>query len=726
MFRRMKNWLNPPRIDRREGDVGDVDELLPLTESDFEVMSDSDSPSNGVVNGVHLNGNMSVKPKPMNMKEDREIRCGFGSYSPNCLQKFNNPKALLFFLCCFCTLQGFVVNGINNVNTTSIERRFELPSSRVGSISSAYDVSAAIIGIIISYFGSGKNKPRMIACACLVMSLGSFIMALPHFTTGLYEWGQNLAESCRDPAAAALAKSSCSPDNEHLLQRYLYVFLLGQTLHGIGGTTLYIVGVALIDDSVPSAASPLYVGIMYAFATLGPALGYVVGGRLLDIYVDFHEVDSVSITPDDPRWVGAWWIGFAVASVLFLVVSVPIFGYGTELPTAQNVRETRVTETHMDNSTEKNGKELGKSLRDMPKSFWILMKNPAFLFISLAGTFEGFSTSGMATFLPKFIQNQFGVSAASAAILAGVVAVPGAAGGQFVGGIICKKWKLKVQGMLRLNVIVCIMALLLDGVVWVRCDLEDIAGVNVGYFQRENQNSLISTCNNNCSCTTELYEPVCGENNIQYFSPCHAGCSGKASADGTYSHCACVAAASQYNLSNQSSLASVKKGKCNSDCFKMYIFLPILLLSIFFRFVESPPSVAVTLRCIHDSQRTFALGIQWAIARLLGTVPGPILFGVVIDSTCLVWKEKCNEQASCWIYDNLALSQNFFIILICVKVLAAVMFVLAYKFYNPPSDKIQTLNVTVNRPTENGVVSHKQESGSTSDSSVGSVRTSTI
>lgn len=65
----------------------------------------------------------------------------------------------------------------------------------------------------------------------------------------------------------------------------------------------------------------------------------------------------------------------------------------------------------------------------------------------------------------------------------GLIAVPGAAGGQFVGGIICKKWKLKVKGMLRLNVIVCIIALLLDAVVWVRCDLEDIAGVTIGYNQ---------------------------------------------------------------------------------------------------------------------------------------------------------------------------------------------------------------------------------------------------
>ncbi|XP_048780929.2 solute carrier organic anion transporter family member 4C1-like isoform X3 [Ostrea edulis] len=712
--------LDPKRVSRLS--VSDGDELLPLTESDLEVMSETETAvNNGTANGTHMNGKMSIKPKPMHMDEEsqRDTRCGFGSYSPNCLQKFNNPKALLFFLCAFCMLQGFVVNGVNNVNTTSIERRFELPSSRVGTISSAYDVSAAILGIIISYFGSGKNKSRMVAFSCLIMSLGSFIMALPHFSTGLYQYGQNLAESCRDPVAAALAENSCSSDSENHLQRYLYVFLLGQTLHGIGGTTLYIVGVALIDDSVPSTASPLYVGIMYSFATLGPALGYVIGGQLLNLYVDFHEVDSVSITTDDPRWVGAWWVGFAFASVLFLIVSIPIFGYGKELPTAQHVRETRVTETHTDNTSEQVVKELGKSVKDMPRSFWLLVKNPAFLFITLAGTFEGFSTSGMATFLPKLIQNQFGTSAAWAAILGGLIAVPGAAGGQFVGGMICKRWKLKVRGMLRLNVIVCVIALLLDAVIWVRCDLQDIAGVSVGYVKGEPQKGLTSPCNSNCSCTTEMYEPVCSELGVQYFSPCHAGCSGKVGADDTYSNCTCVST-DNFNFSSLPVSfvpGAVKKGKCNSDCMKMYIFLPVLLLSIFFRFVESPPSVAITLRCIHDSQRTFALGIQWFIGRLLGTVPGPIFFGAVIDSTCLVWQEKCNEKASCWIYDNLALSRNFFFILIIVKILAAIMFGLAYKFYNPPVEKVPQTSVSVNHTTENGIGSPKQENEYVSDSS---------
>ena len=35
----------------------------------------------------------------------------------------------------------------------------------------------------------------------------------------------------------------------------------------------------------------LFPGIMYAFAALGPAVGYVAGGTFLAIYVDFSRVD---------------------------------------------------------------------------------------------------------------------------------------------------------------------------------------------------------------------------------------------------------------------------------------------------------------------------------------------------------------------------------------------------------------------------------------------------
>ena len=35
---------------------------------------------------------------------------------------------------------------------------------------------------------------------------------------------------------------------------------------------------------------------------------------------------------------------------------------------------------------------------------------------------------------------------------------------------------------------------------------------------------LSEPCNSNCSCSEEVFLPVCGSNQVNYFSPCHAGC----------------------------------------------------------------------------------------------------------------------------------------------------------------------------------------------------------
>ena len=36
--------------------------------------------------------------------------------------------------------------------------------------------------------------------------------------------------------------------------------------------------------------------------------------------------------------------------------------------------------------------------------------------------------------------------------------------------------------------------------------------------------NVFDVCNEPCNCTTESYDPICGEDKIEYFSPCFAGC----------------------------------------------------------------------------------------------------------------------------------------------------------------------------------------------------------
>lgn len=37
---------------------------------------------------------------------------------------------------------------------------------------------------------------------------------------------------------------------------------------------------------------------------------------------------------------------------------------------------------------------------------------------------------------------------------------------------------------------------------------------------------------------------------------------------------------------------------------------------------------------------------------LFALIPGPILFGRIIDSTCTIWSEKCGERGNCQLYDQ--------------------------------------------------------------------------
>lgn len=62
---------------------------------------------------------------------------------------------------------------------------------------------------------------------------------------------------------------------------------------------------------------------------------------------------------------------------------------------------------------------------------------------------------------------------------------------------------------------------------------------------------------------------------------------------------------------------------------------------------------------MQDEQRSFALGIQWIKVRLLGTIPAPMIFGLLIDETCVLWqRDSCaNEGGSCIAYDNLYMSR---------------------------------------------------------------------
>lgn len=69
-----------------------------------------------------------------------------------------------------------------------------------------------------------------------------------------------------------------------------------------------------------------------------------------------------------------------------------------------------------------------------------------------------------------------------------------------------------------------------------------------------------------------------------------------------------------------------------------------------------------------------------------GSIPGPLLFGSILDGVCLVWQDKCGEDGSCWVYDSARMSQYFYVLTVGVKVVNICLLITAYKLYKPPPE----------------------------------------
>ncbi|KAL4228990.1 Solute carrier organic anion transporter [Mactra antiquata] len=627
-----------------------------------------------------------------------EVRCGYGNCRPKSLQKFNNPRMMLFIMSTYVFIQGFIVNGIFNVIISTLERRFHLRSTQMGLAASSYDFSAAIFGVLFSYLGSGRHKPRWLTMSSVCMVLGSVVMASPHFTTDLYESRETHQTGCNVGNSSSVTCKSSG------LQHYVGVFALGNIILGMGGATIYTVGTAYIDDSVASITSPLYMGIFFGCSAMGPGLGYLVGGALLNIYVDVDKINpkSLNLQTTDTRWVGAWWIGPIITAVLFLFTTLALSCFGAELPNAKYVRETRESQLHAGTGLQSSTTAPKRpSLKEAHKVLWTLVNNPPFVFTTLAGITEAMFLSGLSVFGAKFAQNAFRISPGKAGILVGCAAIFGLTGGSACGGFLCRCLKLKVKGMLKLAFGVCAVSMLCLPMLTLSCEQTKIAGIHLPYIESEKL-SLYNTCNLGCQCSTERFEPVCDTKGTHYFSPCFAGCRTNNST-GDFSNCTCAPELTNITaidtLSNNGtskfSRRPVTKGTCESSCNLVYGFLILLFLYIFSSIAADVPAEQAVLRSIHENHKTIMCGANRFFIRLLGTVPGAVIMGVATDSGCLVWQTECNVDTSCWLYDISVVSRNYIIFGCITKILSLIFFFLALWLYRPPTN--MDYSIVVNR-----------------------------
>ncbi|XP_045411210.1 solute carrier organic anion transporter family member 1C1 isoform X1 [Lemur catta] len=578
-----------------------------------------------------------------------------------------------------------LAEGYLKSTITQIERRFDIPSSLVGVIDGSFEIGNLLVITFVSYFGAKLHRPKIIGAGCLIMGVGTLLIAMPQFFMEQYRYERYspfsnstlsispcLLESSSQLPISVLEKSQSKISNECEVDAsssmWVYVFL-GNLLRGIGETPIQPLGIAYLDDFASEDNAAFYIGCVQTVAIIGPIFGFLLGSLCAKLYVDigFVNLDRITITPKDPQWVGAWWLGYLIAGIISLLAAVPFWCLPKSLPRPQSGEDSNsstekskfIIDDHTDYKTPHGEKaKIMEMARDFLPSLKNLFGNPVYFLYLCTSTVQFNSLFGMVTYKPKYIEQQYGQSSSKANFVIGLINIPAVALGIFSGGIVMKKFRISVCGAAKLYLGSSVFGYLLFlSLFALGCENSDVAGLTVSYQGTKpvssHERALFSDCNSRCKCSETKWEPMCGENGITYASACLAGCqtSNRSGKNIIFYNCTCVGIAA-----SKSGNSSGIVGRCQKDneCPKMFLyFLVISVITSYTLSLGGIPGYILLLRCIKPQLKSFALGIYTLAIRVLAGIPAPVYFGVLIDTSCLKWGfKRCGSRGSCRLYDS--------------------------------------------------------------------------
>jgi len=160
-----------------------------------------------------------------------------------------------------------------------------------------------------------------------------------------------------------------------------------------------------------------------------------------------------------------------------------------------------------------------------------------------------------------------------------------------------------------------------------------------------------------------------------------------------YFNCSCIHSDGQ-NTSSTADAAAVW-GTCSGElCSRSILFLVMIFIAVFTLFFCMTMTMTATLRCVTPAQGSFSRSLILLFMKILGTIPGPLIFGLVFDSACELWSYECDVKGSCLSYSIPDISLRLSLLCIAVKILATIFLILAAIVYRPP----KTLSKRENGP----------------------------
>lgn len=694
-----------------------------------------------------------------------DSRCGLWGWRPDCLRGFATSRTFLVVYGLLGTVQSMAFVYFIATLTT-LEKRFKIPSQTSGIMLSGNEVSQILLSLGLTYFGGQGRRPLWIAWGVALSAASCFILTLPHIWFGAGPDARALTEeylqhrhfnyTVSQSEQAKLCSWNHPPDpdcplaNETDLE---YTWLpaglvfLSQFVLGVGTTLYFSLGQTYLDDNTKKTNTPMLLGLTMALRTVGPAVGFVLGFACLSLYID-PSLTPV-ITKNDPRWLGAWWLGWLVLGIAMFLFAGLMAMFPRHLPKKNKVRNMALTTVQESKDAKKSKDEqplttaksfnvepLPKNnsdpqrqpvperptLKGFPTALMHLLRNKILLCNIWSAIFYILGGSAYITFITKYLEVQFQQSAAKASMVTAPISIFAMMSGFLISGFVISRWKPRPSYLLGWNVVVGSTYVMAEvAFIFLGCPEVAMQGQRHDFrdFQPGSWSKidLIMPCNSNCGCQDVKYDPVCFEPlGLTFFSACHAGCTSSIIHNDIkmYDNCTCVTAGASsgwmgpghgsgdpshhhqyfsvsggynpgytpgysagyspggynpggYNPGGYNPSAfnptwtpwphvseqSVRAGPCELDC--KNAFLIFIIVTTLMHSLGSSGKVGnllVNYRAVEPQNKAFAQGLSLFLISIFAFIPGPILYGAIIDSTCLVWDESCGRKGNCWLYDK--------------------------------------------------------------------------
>ncbi|XP_076806458.1 solute carrier organic anion transporter family member 2A1-like [Clavelina lepadiformis] len=311
-----------------------------------------------------------------------------------------------------------------------------------------------------------------------------------------------------------------------------------------------------------------------------------------------------------------------------------------------------------------------ESVKDFAFSLKNLLRDPVFISITLGFVNLTSFLAASITYVSKYMENQFNLTASFANLLNGSVNLPMAVVGNVLGGWLIRRYNLNVKRTISLVLLGLFLTITaVSTLVFLGCENDAIVGL---------KSSEQSACVAKCGCD-EKYHPVCDvATNTTYRSACYAGCKNLSTAneDQIFFDCQCLQKIENWNKSKEAngppsvqnfSIIKLKNGACPRPvCWHaLSIFVAVMGSASMAAGLAATPSTLTILRVVPSSEKAFAIGIVFVFTRVLAWIPAPVYVGAAIDTSCLLWTSSAfgrqlADQRRCEVYDKRKLRTRLF------------------------------------------------------------------